>query len=216
MALPRAPAAHPDGAPPGHTGGFGEPTCAECHFDAPVNPSDGSLSVEVVPAGSAAWALRVRLRADGMARGGFQLSVRSTDEAGKGGQVGTLLSPGERVAVTDSAGIQYATHTAAGNGPAAGDSLVWEVLWAPPGREPGQRFPSGGRDSVPLEGQTSFARGTVLVIHVAANAANDDASPFGDRVFTARRCWRPGASSGPSPGASRAAGPIDPACEEGR
>ena len=38
-----------DGPPPGHTGGFGEPTCAVCHFDVPEPDPAGGLVIEGVP-----------------------------------------------------------------------------------------------------------------------------------------------------------------------
>ncbi|MGD2079539.1 MAG: hypothetical protein PVJ36_00215, partial [Nitrospirota bacterium] len=38
-------ASYQDGPPPAITGGFGESDCRECHFDRPVNPPEGYLSV---------------------------------------------------------------------------------------------------------------------------------------------------------------------------
>lgn len=40
--LPVVVAAYGDGPEPGNTGGFGEPTCASCHVDAPTNGAAGS------------------------------------------------------------------------------------------------------------------------------------------------------------------------------
>src|SRR5690606_8758969 len=40
---------YPDRPPPAHTGGFGEPTCQQCHFDAPLNDPGGALYVEGLP-----------------------------------------------------------------------------------------------------------------------------------------------------------------------
>jgi len=44
-------AVHEEGPPPGHTGGFGEPTCQECHSEFDVNASSGALGVEDSPLG---------------------------------------------------------------------------------------------------------------------------------------------------------------------
>jgi len=40
----RAQAGFPDGPPPAHTGGFGEPTCRACHFDGDLNAEGGGLT----------------------------------------------------------------------------------------------------------------------------------------------------------------------------
>ena len=40
---------YPEEPPPAHTGGFGEPTCLQCHFDGALNEPGGELRVEGLP-----------------------------------------------------------------------------------------------------------------------------------------------------------------------
>ncbi len=89
------------------------------------------------------------------------LSVRYAN----GRLAGTLASLDTvRVAVgsPDTSSIQYAHHTLPGTEPSAENRARWSIRWT---------APKGKGDSV--------------LVHVAANAANDDASEFGDDVYTA-------------------------------
>ena len=154
-----------EGPPPAHTGGFGEPTCAECHFGGPVDGNRGTLTAEVPAAYEPGRTYRVaiELRHPDMAAAGFQLAVRFADEPRQGQQAGTLRSTGPRTGVTaDTAtGVQYGQQTPAGAALSGAGKARWVLEWAAP----------------PATGD--------IVINVAANAANDDASEFGDDVFTA-------------------------------
>lgn len=69
-----------------------------------------------------------------------------------------------RVAVdtADSSDVQYAHHTLAG-ADVSGAETSWSVQWTAP-----------------------EAAGDSVRVHVSANAANDDASEFGDDVYTTR------------------------------
>lgn len=62
-------------------------------------------------------------------------------------------------------GIEYATHTRAGAASTGQDTARWVIGWRPP------------------------AEGSPVVLHVAANAANDDASEFGDHIYLAEVVW---------------------------
>ncbi len=148
----------PDAPPPARTGGFGEPTCHECHFDGDVGAGNGALALDVpdhVPPGTTVL-LTVRLAQPDMRRAGFMLSARSAD----GVQAGELRAVDGRVLVTLADGVAYAHHTFAGT-EVAGDSTAWTVAWD-----------TGG-----------LTAGDVVHIHLVANAANDDASPFGDAIY---------------------------------
>lgn len=155
-------APHAEHPPLAHTGGFGEPTCHECHFGGELNGGDGTLSVEGLPTSvhpGRSYRVSVRLSAE-MRRAGFMLSVRGTD----GRQVGSLASVDTvRTAVhtIDSTGVQYVHHTLRGTNLSTRGRAEWRLRWTAP--------PTAG-DSV--------------VVHVAANAANDDASEFGDDIYT--------------------------------
>jgi hypothetical protein len=153
-----------DGPPPAHTGGFGEPTCRQCHADAELNDAGGSLVVAGAPGTyepGRSYDLTVTLRRAGMLRAGFQLAVRFAEGDRAGTQAGTL-APADQCAkvLRDTlSGVLYAEHTLAGTA-VTGDSARWVLRWTAPGTS-----------------------GHPIVLHVAANAANDDDSPFGDFVY---------------------------------
>lgn len=151
--------AYPDHPLPGHTGGFGEPSCHTCHFDYPPNEPGGRLSVRVLPSedDSTSNTITVSLEHPEMKRAGFQAAVRS--ESGE--QHGRLYSIDERTVVTELDGIQYVHHTLDGTNLTDEGKAVWTFGWTP------SRIPR-----VPI------------LIHVAANASNDDASEFGDIIYT--------------------------------
>lgn len=151
-----------EGPLPGHTGGFGEPTCTECH----MSSDDGGANV-VLDGLPAAWApgreysFDVVVRATDLGRGGFQLSARFAED---GTQAGTLeVADGRgRTTTPEPGGIQYAHHVYDGTPPTAPGVARWTIVWTAP------------------------AQGTgAVAFHVAANAANDDNSEFGDRIVTA-------------------------------
>jgi hypothetical protein len=158
---------YPFGAPPGTTGGFGEPTCVACHFGNELNDPAGSLTIEGLPeryTPGQAYRLIIRLRRPRMAAAGFQLSARTA----AGAQAGTLAVPQGTTAVKveATAGIHYAGHTEPGSRLAAPGSAEWGVLWTAP------------------------ATAASVTFSAAANAADDDRSPLGDYVYTAERASR--------------------------
>lgn len=154
--------------PLAHTGGFGEPTCRECHFDGPASAS-GAVTLGGLPAQyrfGAVYRLVVTIR-DSTARvGGFQLASRVAAGPHAGTQAGTLCAMDARVAVvTDSAsGVQYASHA----GAAGPDSLQWQLEWRAPSEEVGS-----------------------VIFHIAANSANDDDSMLGDVILLGTAETRP-------------------------
>ena len=148
------------GPPPGHTGGFGEPTCRACHSDAGLNEPGGDLTIVGTPAAYEAgrtYSLEVVLRRAGMLRAGFQLAARFADGTPAG-----ALAPGDErsVVIRDSVShVGYIEHNLAGT-TLSGDAGRWIVRWTAPGT----------------------ARG-VVVFNAAGNAANDDDSPLGDFIY---------------------------------
>ena len=157
-----APAVYRTGPPPAHTGGFGEPHCGECHFDAPVNDPGGSLDVRA-PASyrtGKTYPLVVVLRDPELKTAGFQLATRFADGDQAGTQAGSLRGPdGSTQTVTGDAGVAYVTHTESGVETEEPGMARWELEWMAP-------------DTV-----------APVAVHVTANAANDDRSEFGDRVY---------------------------------
>jgi len=159
-ALPR----HPDYPPTAHTGGFGEPTCRQCHVGDSLNAPGGSVRISGVPANwrpGAAYPVVVTLRHDSLARAGFELAARFRP----GGRAAGILIPYDTLLTTitpDSiSGIPYAHHTRRGTRIEGGPAR-WTILWTAP-----------------------LGRGGDVEFDVAAVAANDDNSNLGDLVYTA-------------------------------
>jgi hypothetical protein len=107
------------------------------------------------------YPVTVTVTRPGVAVAGFQLTARFE---GAGTQAGALTFPEDGVArgrVALREGVQYAQHLRPGTSLVAPDTARWTVLW-----------------TAPREG------GSVL-LHVAANAADDDDSVYGDFIYTA-------------------------------
>lgn len=173
LAAPPLVLAYREGPLPAMTGGFGEETCTKCHFDNPLNAPGGSLRVEGVPATYAAgreYPITIAVSRPETKRAGFELSVRVADGLDKGQQAGMLRGPDARTQIVFVPGrtVQYIQHTNAGSDLNGRHEGRWTIYWmAPPA--------SAGR----------------VVFHVAANAANDDASALGDFIYTVSRMSRP-------------------------
>jgi hypothetical protein len=160
--------AYPHGAPPGTTGGFGEPTCQQCHFGAGLNEAGGTLALDGVPGRytpGETYRLVVRLRRAWLGAAGFQLAARTAD----GAQAGTLAPDDPRTQVQPGPrGVQYAGHTVAGSAAPSPDSAAWTVDWTAP--------PAGTGP---------------VTLSAAANAADGDRSPLGDYVYALERAVAP-------------------------
>ena len=157
-----APSLYRTGPPPAHTGGFGEPHCGECHFDAPVNHPAGSLHVRATAEyqAGATYPLVVVLKDKELKTAGIQITTRFAEGHRAGTQAGSLRGPAGRTrTVLGEDGVAYMTHTEAGVDTEAPGVARWTFEWTAPD------------DVAPV------------AVHVAANAANDDRSEFGDRVY---------------------------------
>lgn len=155
-------AGYEDGAPPGHTGGFGEPDCTACHSDNDRNSAAGRLVVDGLPscyAPGRLYRLAVVLEHPELEAGGFQLAFRTP----AGEPAGRPVSPNGRTRIVSDGGQPYLQHQAEGRKPAEDGRIRWEIEWEAP------------------------AAGTQVTLHVAANAANDDLSELGDFIFTLER-----------------------------
>jgi hypothetical protein len=151
------------------TGGFGEESCRECHWENPLNDGGVAVLLSGLPgriAPAAVCTLTVTLRRADMQVAGFQLSVRFDDGPERGKQAGVLRSIDSRTQVTrsDSTGVSYISQTRAGTALSTAGSAVWRFEWSAP-----QRVASP------------------IVFHVAANAANDNNSEGGDYVYVLSR-----------------------------
>jgi hypothetical protein len=158
--------AYQEGPLPRMTGGFGEQTCRQCHLDNPINAPGGSLRLEGLPTAyepGRTYALTIVLRREALQRAGFELSTRAASGSDAGQQAGRLSTADERtqIVLAPGAAVQYIQHTLAGSvTPTPGEGR-WTVTWTAPGATVGP-----------------------VAIHLAANAANDDASPLGDFIYT--------------------------------
>lgn len=162
-----------DGAPPGHTGGLGEPDCTVCHADSDLNPADGALRVEGLPdrvVAESAYELAVVLKHPELRAAGFQLAIRSSD----GKPSGQLVSLSDRTRVIEESGQVYLQHTKEGLHPETEGAARWVFRWIAAG-----------------------VAGPVY-LHVAANAANDDISALGDYIFALERIVPPEARQEPA------------------
>jgi hypothetical protein len=153
------------GPPPARTGGFDEQTCHECHFDGPLNPESGSVTIEAAPVTyepGRTYALRITVRDAQLKRAGFQLAARFAAGPRAGRQAGELSIAAGTGTTTVADDVVYAHHVARGTVPERAGEHGWAVEWTAPAE-------MGGGD---------------VVIHVAANAANNDASELGDQIHT--------------------------------
>lgn len=171
--------AHAEAPPPGHTGGFGEPTCHACHSEYPLN-THGDLEVDGFPEryeAGASYDVTLHLRSDGMERAGFQASVRVLEDPGAGTAAGEAAALDDRVVVQDGGGVPYVQHAPGAAWTDGAETVSWTFRWTAPASAAG-----------------------AIVLHAAANSANGDESPFGDIVYTAERVSRPArdAERGPS------------------
>ena len=173
-AAPLPKAAYLDGPPTAHAGGFGGETCHACHFENELDEPGGSLTLDGVPDTfdpSVAYRITVSLERPGMGRAGFQLAARVSEGDRAREPAGTLqpLEGDERVQIVAAPdGVTYAQHTEPGTVLTGPEATSWTVEWRPPA-----------------------VTATSVAFHVAANAANDDASEFGDFIYTAAATTRP-------------------------
>jgi hypothetical protein len=149
------------GPVPARTGGFGEASCTQCHWDNPLDDPAGRLVVSGIPAAYAPgqrYTITVAVSHPQLVRAGFQVSARFED----GRNAGSLTPTDERttVSVDPERSVTYAQHTAAGAVAPSPGAARWTFDWTAP----------------PVAGD--------VVFHAAANAGNGDASPLGDFIYS--------------------------------
>jgi len=144
------PARHRAGPPPGHTGGFGEPTCHACHWDNDADAGAGAITVHDFPATwspGRTYAFEIVLRHTGLGRAGFQATLRFADGGEAGRNAGRMhAATGTTTLTGTDTGVTYVQHLAEGTLPlwpdSAGCSLVFRVAQA--GRLCGRHQPDIG------------------------------------------------------------------------
>src|SRR5690606_1235812 len=105
----------------------------------------------------------IHLRRPGLAAAGFQLSARTPD----GLNAGTWHWPDSLIQSLQQNGIIYLAHRQAGTTPVAPGRAEWVVHWTAPDTTTSVHF------------------------HLSANAANGDASEFGDFPYRLARISAP-------------------------
>src|SRR5262245_35696008 len=104
------------GPVPARTGGFGEMTCYQCHWDNPLNDPAGRISLSGIPetyTPGERYPITVAIAHPELVKGGFQMSARFED----GGNAGALRSPDELVqsVSSDDGRVTYVQHTTMGS-----------------------------------------------------------------------------------------------------
>jgi len=153
--------AYPAGAPPATTGGFGEDSCVKCHNSYELNAGRaqglGDLKVSGLPMRYQSGEMyRVKVEVAHVADRSVWGFEAAARLAGSGSQAGEFAVTGGRLQTSLEKGIQYVSHTADGI-----FSPVFEFDWVAPSA------PSGD-----------------VIVDVAGNAADGDASPVGDYIYT--------------------------------
>jgi hypothetical protein len=153
----------PDGPPARVTGGFGEDTCADCHFSLNDATPPGTLSVAGFPPcyrEGERYELIVTLEDPDMAVAGFQLAVRFARDASQAGILATPEEEAGRVAVLTDRDVMFAQHALDGTTLAEPGAARWRVHWTAPAG-PGR-----------------------VLLHAAGLAGDGDHSQEGDRAYS--------------------------------
>lgn len=158
--------AYQEGPPVAHTGGFGEPTCQACHFDAPLDAPEGFVRLDGLPGAyvpGQGYRVTVILHHPEMRVGGFQVATRFADgtQAGRLDALDVYTRP-----VWDTTGVQYLHHTHLRDDALPPDTARWTFVWTAPAA-------SGPVPTAPAP----------VAVHLAANTANGDNSPLGDYLY---------------------------------
>ncbi len=181
--------AYSAGPPDAHTGGFGEPTCTECHLRSTgfsgrvtINVASGSTPVTSYASG-ATYTVTVTDFDTDQRRWGFQLSARKQDAT----QAGTLKPTDGNTQIANPAvsgtltnpRVQYIEHTLAGtrNGTRdTGNGVSFVFSWTAPDASAGP-----------------------VVFNAAGNAANGSLDNTGDHIYTTSLTLPPEAAGPPPP-----------------
>jgi hypothetical protein len=165
-AVPLAVSASMSDLVPARTGGFGEMTCQQCHWDNPLNDPSGQFTLAGIPEAytpGEQYLITVALARPGVTRAGFQLSAREDGINMSSGTDAGVLRPADELTVTgqgEARRVTYIQHSRAGSEAKAPGQITWTFEWTAPSAE------------IPV------------VFHAAGNASNDDASPLGDFIYT--------------------------------
>ncbi len=134
--------------------------CTICHVGFPVNSGDGALELVGVPTApvvGVTYDLIVRLQDLGQARWGFELTVLDANDQPAGE---LIASDPVNTQLSETPGNPtYLKHTSLGTAPGSSGPQEWTFQWLATSSDP-------------------------VVFYAAGNAANNDASQFGDYIYT--------------------------------
>ena len=178
------------GPPSEHTGGFGEPTCTECHIGTALNGGPGSVTITIRDSGGVniissyasgqSYQITVRVAdpqrtSASQSRWGFQLSARTQNSQ----QAGTLTPSNNQTQLAPTFnGIEYIEHTTTGTRAGTTLGVNFTFNWTAPDISAGP-----------------------VIFHAAGNAANNSQTELGDRIYSTSLTIQPQAS-GPTPSIS--------------
>src|SRR5215208_6042962 len=104
---------------PARTGGFGEMTCQQCHWENPLNEASGRLTLEGIPetyTPGEQYLITLTLARPGLGRAGFQLSAREEGiNMGAGSNACTLATTDKMTHLVNEKLVTYIQHTRAGS-----------------------------------------------------------------------------------------------------
>jgi len=161
---PVAIVAFSDGPDAAFTGGFGEPTCLECHDDHAMNDASGKMNLSGIPemyTPGREYTITVTLARPELARAGFQLAARFDEGSSAGMSAGVLRASDLRTQLIEGTGgrVTYIEHTLAGSRVEPAGTAEWTFGWTAP------------------------ATGGPVIFHAAGNASNNDRSALGDFIY---------------------------------
>src|SRR4030095_781689 len=102
------------------TGGFGEPTCLECHDDNGLNDASGRMSLSGIPemyTPGTDYNITVTLARPGLGRAGAQLPARFDQVSSAGKGAGALRTSDNRTQLLEGGDqrVTYIEHTLTGS-----------------------------------------------------------------------------------------------------
>lgn len=158
------------GPPNGRTNAPGEGVCTECHASFALNSGGGTFAVTGAPtqyAPNTAYTITVTINQTGQSRWGFELVALTAS----GQQAGTItVTDAANTQTSVSNGKTYIKHSSAGTRSGQPGPTSWSFVWTSPATDLG-----------------------VITFYAAGNAADNDGSHDGDRIYTTT------AQSGPPP-----------------
>lgn len=122
--------------PLAHTGGFGEPTCVQCHMDGELNEPGGTVTITGLPPRyqpGQRYTLRISVSHPELRAAGFELSARYESGPDSTRQAGTLAVDGDGAqvsidGVTRARSCLRAGHERPERGEVGAEIVRWSIV----------------------------------------------------------------------------------------